>query len=314
MYLGRVAVLAGMACLVLAGTATASFSIRDVDVDGDFDEGPAVVQPVERRLELPTTVQAAASAIDDARTQRRKTIDELFGRLRKQFAEPAVPVLTAETPEVDGDALETPPVQPVQLARAPRHDEPSWVSDARPVDYDEALAKAVAPKPENAASPRYHTIAAGETLSAISRRYFGTPGHWKILASANDLGDGTRLHVGQQIYVPANPARPDEGRSKTVPITAIPPAGTVSRRTAPSETPLDYTNYEWKVYHVKPGDTLSGLAKRFCGSRDMADEMARYNQLASDCQLAAGSNILVPLPKSPEISQRYLLSTQGIFR
>ena len=301
MFCNRISLLAGFAGIAICSNvaqASPSFSTGLTPAEAK--------ETLERRLELATSLTMAESKIKGTSTERRKTIDELFGRLRKQFQEPAVPNLPRNE-----SSLSTVENEQVMIAQGPVS-APNWVSDAVPVGPLASLPRQ-SNQAKTSSGPTYHTVAPGDTLSGISRRYYATPKHWKMLTKVNGL-NGTSLSVGQRLYIPKNPESPTQGQPKTVPITNIQQPKYVNRYTAPSEQPLDYTNYEWKVYHVKSGDTLSSLAKRFCGSRDMAAEMAKYNQLGQDGQLAAGTNILVPIPKRPEISKRYLLSTQGIFR
>ena len=298
MFCNRFSLLAGFAGIALCSNvvqASPSFS-------GGLSPEEAK-ETLERRLELATSLTIAKSKIQGTSSERRKTIDELFGRLRKQFQEPAVPNLNENKSNQLTEGNEH-----VMIAQGPAT-APAWVSDAQPVNhFNPHQTQRKAPT-----GPTYHEVASGDTLSGISRRYYSTPKHWKMISKVNGL-QGTSLSIGQRIYIPKNPENPTAGQAKTVPITKTSQPKYVNRYTAPSEQPLDYTNYEWKVYHVKSGDTLSSLAKRFCGSREMAAEMAKYNQLGQSGQLAAGTNILVPIPKRPVISKRYLLSTQGIFR
>lgn len=63
----------------------------------------------------------------------------------------------------------------------------------------------VSPESVGAARPesggtRYHTIASGETLSAIARRYGLSLGQ---LRQANGLDTGEPLQVGQILFIPA---------------------------------------------------------------------------------------------------------------
>lgn len=49
---------------------------------------------------------------------------------------------------------------------------------------------------------RRHTVAAGETLSAIAARYYGTANEWPRIASANGIRDPRKLQVGQLLTIP----------------------------------------------------------------------------------------------------------------
>ena len=59
-----------------------------------------------------------------------------------------------------------------------------------------------APTPANA--PRAYTIRAGDTLSAISKRFYGTPTRWIDIYQANRdrLSSESAIRVGQEIRIP----------------------------------------------------------------------------------------------------------------
>ena len=51
---------------------------------------------------------------------------------------------------------------------------------------------------------RTHTVVAGDTLSGISRRYYGTPDRWQEILNANRdvLKDDRSLVIGRTIKIP----------------------------------------------------------------------------------------------------------------
>ncbi|MBU3729853.1 MAG: LysM peptidoglycan-binding domain-containing protein [Phycisphaerales bacterium] len=80
------------------------------------------------------------------------------------------------------------------------------------VPTDGAMARQATTVPERAsASSRptgaTHTVASGETLSAIAERYLGSKGAWKRLYEANKdaIGsDPAKLKVGMKLVIPAS--------------------------------------------------------------------------------------------------------------
>lgn len=52
-----------------------------------------------------------------------------------------------------------------------------------------------------------YTVEAGDTLSGISKKLFGTTRHWELLYQMNaaDIPDSARLAIGQQLKVPEIP-------------------------------------------------------------------------------------------------------------
>ena len=64
------------------------------------------------------------------------------------------------------------------------------------------LSPQSAPTPSNA--PRTYTIKSGDTLSAISKRFYGTPTRWIDIYQANRdrLSSESAIRVGQEIRIP----------------------------------------------------------------------------------------------------------------
>ena len=67
-----------------------------------------------------------------------------------------------------------------------------------------AAPAAVAAAPNPASVPRKHTVQSGDTLSTISKRYYGTPSRWIDIYQANRdrLRSENALKVGQEIRIP----------------------------------------------------------------------------------------------------------------
>jgi membrane-bound lytic murein transglycosylase D len=117
-----------------------------------------------------------------------------------------------------------------------------------------------APSVFAAASFRFHTVKRGETLAGVARRYKTTTAK---LAAANDLKTSARLRPGATLMVPAAPATALASRTNTSRPVAVARAGTAGSA----------------VYRVKPGDTLSRIARQF----DMSvDSLKQLNRLSSD--------------------------------
>jgi nucleoid-associated protein YgaU len=57
-------------------------------------------------------------------------------------------------------------------------------------------------QPTATAGGKTHVIQPGETLSSISRKYYGTAAHWPKLQAANGIADASRLRVGTTITIP----------------------------------------------------------------------------------------------------------------
>lgn len=86
---------------------------------------------------------------------------------------------------------------------------PAQVESTERVDFNQPptasqnqLQRTEAPNPETA--PRTYTVKSGDTLSAISRRVYGTPSRWIDIYQANRdrLSSESALRVGQEIRIP----------------------------------------------------------------------------------------------------------------
>lgn len=67
-------------------------------------------------------------------------------------------------------------------------------------------AKKASSKPA-AAGPGTHVVKPGDTMGHLSQRYYGSARHWNRIADANPGVDAEWLRVGQELKIPAAPAR-----------------------------------------------------------------------------------------------------------
>jgi LysM repeat protein len=124
-----------------------------------------------------------------------------------------------------------------------------------------------APRPGG--RPRTHTVAAGETLFGIARRYNVTTAQLRVLNPSIDPQD---LEVGAVLRLPAT-ARPPTG---------APPA----RPTAPAAR---------RTHTVARGETLYGIARRYGVS---VDAVMQANRMQED-QVRVGQTLVIPAAPRP---------------
>ena len=103
----------------------------------------------------------------------------------------------------------------------------------------DADADAMPRRAEAADRPANYTIQPGDTLEAIAINLYGDARYWDEIAQANPLLDPLKMQVGDEIRLPADLDEPDTGE----PEIAAP--GDVVR------------------YTVRPGDTLSTIARQY---------------------------------------------------
>ena len=126
--------------------------------------------------------------------------------LRGQIADLAAKLSAAEARAAAAAVVATPPPTPVAVAVTPPA--PVMLSAARATAVtpsapaaDTAPSRPTAPTTPGA---RTHVIAVGDTLSGLSRRYYGTPNRWpEILAANRDLlPDERSLVAGKILRIP----------------------------------------------------------------------------------------------------------------
>ena len=78
----------------------------------------------------------------------------------------------------------------------------------RPVAVQNAVPGSSGPtasgKDEPAQRPRLHIVRPGETLSALSQQYYGTPNSWRKLLAANEkvIKDANKIAPGTRLIIP----------------------------------------------------------------------------------------------------------------
>ncbi|MFZ4574456.1 MAG: LysM peptidoglycan-binding domain-containing protein [Phycisphaerales bacterium] len=177
-------------------------------------------------------------------------------------------------------------------------------------------AKPQVAKPEvtpSTAPERFHTVAAGENLSKLSRKYYGDPNQWKRIADANPkaVGKNGEVRVGARITIPqttpgTKPAAPQtrlEAPERTVakseagvkttpkvetPRNDVPRAGLKPPQTelAKADRPVvkepvgrpESAKVKAGSYTVRSGDTLSQIAQRELGSVTRMKDILELNK------------------------------------
>jgi membrane-bound lytic murein transglycosylase D len=149
--------------------------------------------------------------------------------------------LVAETIDVDVETLRT--LNP-SLLRLATPDDPAFELHLPLGSAPKFSAEIADIPPDKWVSWRRHRVAAGETLTAIAKKYRVTP---KAIADANNLESTTALNTGEKLIIPA-----------------IQPAAENKRRMV--------------SYRVRKGDTFLGIADRFSVE---GDDLLKWNRLQS---------------------------------
>jgi membrane-bound lytic murein transglycosylase D len=149
--------------------------------------------------------------------------------------------LVAETIDVDVETLRT--LNP-SLLRLATPDDPAFELHLPLGSAPKFSAEIADIPPDKWVSWRRHRVAAGETLTAIAKKYRVTP---KAIGDANNLESTTALNAGEKLIIPA-----------------IQPAAENKRRMV--------------SYRVRKGDTFLGIADRFSVE---SEDLLKWNRLKS---------------------------------
>lgn len=129
---------------------------------------------------------------------------------------------------------------------------------------------------------RDYAIRSGDSFESIARDQLGSSSLWTAIANANPLKDPRRLRVGEVIRVPLDP---DNIQGKVV---GGEREGETSDPAGDRATAVEYT--------VRPGDSLTGIARSYYGSVRFADAIfeANKDRLSSPDALRVGQVLMLP--------------------
>ena len=138
------------------------------------------------------------------------------------------------------------------------------------------------------------TVATGDTLSSIARRYGVSA---DTLMKINGISDPTRLRIGQKLTLPAEAeSRKISNAPKAIPVSE---SGTAPQPRKDIPKSLATTNSSARIYSVERGDTLYGIARRH---RITVNSLRKLNPEIAD-KIVVGQKITVtgatPPPRSP---------------
>lgn len=175
-------------------------------------------------------------------------------------------------PDVEPRKIEK-TVSPTVIAQVSPTNEltPSTSPTPTPVEKENSPTPTTSPSPTPATKPNEpsvvseHIVTSGDTLWAISQKYYGTGYEWSKIAKENNIENPNKIEVGQTLKIPAT--------GKT---TAI-------------DTKVEYTKYT-----VQKGDSLWKIAQSELGNANLWVEIAKINKLKNPSIIHAGNVLEIP--------------------
>jgi LysM repeat protein len=242
----------------------------------DLDEPDTII--VGQQLVVPTLATFAPAAPGQHRVQAGETLSEIA----KQYG------ITLEQLMTVNDIADPDSVYSGQLLE---------IAVPAPATAALATAAIVATATPSSDLPDVYTVAAGDTLSAIARRF---DIDIDVLRSLNALGDADNILVGQNLRLVVAPtattvSAPDatkDAGSKIDIATVGPtrqPTSTIEAPIERSGNPIGSLN---RTYQIRSGDTLNLIALR---AGVDAESLRRLNGFATlNAALNAGQQLILP--------------------
>ena len=126
--------------------------------------------------------------------------------------------------------------------------------------------------PESRMQWARHEVKRGDTLSRIAYRYGVSP---DVIKTANNL-QSNQLRLGQDLLIPVS------GRKLVITKPNLAPDS--------KSTTKSTTGKARVIHHVRSGDTLSGIARKY---RVYVDQLRIWNLMDTDDMLKAGQKLLI---------------------
>jgi len=134
------------------------------------------------------------------------------------------------------------------------------------------------PGTSNADDVYRYTVQAGDTFSSISRKFYGDFRKWQLIfdANRNAVGAPEKLQAGVVLLIPGVEKGEEEPWAASQDSSAI-------------------TSSE-SIYVVQPGDTLSSIAEKTCGSTTYWKRIYEANRgtLEDPARLKIGQRLKIP--------------------
>jgi len=157
--------------------------------------------------------------------------------------------------------------------------------DEDPIDYAGDSTRRDDVIKNKITSERFHTIRNGDTLSSISKKYFGDSNEWRKIIAENPGLNPRVLSIGKKIVIPGSSSRGAiEGHG----------SGGAARRADSSSPEADKKTTRY--HKVRKGETLDKIARRYYRDANKWKKIMNANKVAiSDPKkLRIGAKLRIP--------------------
>lgn len=167
---------------------------------------------------------------------------------------------------------------------------------ATPQDILQAeIKKSESEKAAPLAGEKTYKVADGDSLYAIAKKFYSDGTQWKRLVAANPgkVTDKGGVKVGTTIVIPGVEAGALSKVDSKI-ATKAAPISTAKAASKPESKVAKVEESASKSYQVRPGDTLTAIARKQLGSASRAGDIAAMNKMDPDDDLLAGAILKIP--------------------
>jgi len=132
-----------------------------------------------------------------------------------------------------------------------------------------------------------YTVKRGDTLSTISKKFYGTSTKWQKIMKANSIRDEYNVPAGKKIIIPDVKPEPKMSEEDT----DLPD---LSNLPSADDTPSLPDTGESKIHTVAEGETLWSIAQLYFGDGMKFKDIKRANQSINPDRIIAGQKIKIP--------------------
>ncbi len=152
----------------------------------------------------------------------------------------------------------------------------------------------VGPTATPAANEKTHTVASGDTMYVICKKYYGTTKYWKELAAFNSatLKNPAALKLGQKLRIPSVEVLGGTKPADVGGVASSEPKSDAKPEAKPTTKPTTKPN--GKTYIVQKGDTPGAIAQKTLGTSRKANELMKFNKIDDEGALKIGMVLNIP--------------------